>query len=421
MSTTRDDTQPTNRLVGVHPDPLVDAYRQASDREGARPSANVRAAVLAHARVVAEASGGGEAMREVDTSTRRTPAANESSPIWRLAAGVVLGLVGVWLYQATRPEVVPDTAVATATNAPQTAVGAAPAAVSTAKTGASASPTGASAEPVMPALAKSPAADSALAPETSVAATSPRAAGTNATAPMRERSAGAISGASSAAKTELPDATTSRSAAASASPLPPAANTAPLAIPSAADDKQREIVVASAELRKSARAGAAPAMRDEPAAALAAAAVPPSVPNAFPAAPAAAVPAAAPPPSPPVAVTRPATPATDNAAGALTLRAPLEQRADAAASRPQAASKAVVAEAVPSVAAGAQRAAPFIGEADQAMFAAVRAGNVLAMRAAVARGADVNVRDDRSRSALQIARDRNDTEMIRALEAAGAK
>ena len=66
------------------PDPLLDAYRQASEREGASPSANVRAAVLAHARVVAQASGTAAAATGVSQTIRATPAANESKPIWRL-------------------------------------------------------------------------------------------------------------------------------------------------------------------------------------------------------------------------------------------------------------------------------------------------------------------------------------------------
>ena len=55
------------------------------------------------------------------------------------------------------------------------------------------------------------------------------------------------------------------------------------------------------------------------------------------------------------------------------------------------------------------------------MFSAIRTGNVNALRAAIARGANVNARDEAGRSALQIARERSDAEMIRALDLAGAK
>ena len=55
------------------------------------------------------------------------------------------------------------------------------------------------------------------------------------------------------------------------------------------------------------------------------------------------------------------------------------------------------------------------------MFSAIRAGDVNALRAAIARGANVNARDEAGRSALQIARERSDAEMIRALDLAGAK
>ena len=58
---------------------------------------------------------------------------------------------------------------------------------------------------------------------------------------------------------------------------------------------------------------------------------------------------------------------------------------------------------------------------DAALFGAVRIGNINAMRAALARGANVNARDEAGKSALHIARERNDTEMVKALDLAGAK
>jgi hypothetical protein len=58
---------------------------------------------------------------------------------------------------------------------------------------------------------------------------------------------------------------------------------------------------------------------------------------------------------------------------------------------------------------------------DQTMFEAVFAGNVDAMRIAVARGAMVNAVNELGRSALQVARERNDSAMVRALVELGAK
>ena len=61
------------------------------------------------------------------------------------------------------------------------------------------------------------------------------------------------------------------------------------------------------------------------------------------------------------------------------------------------------------------------GMANVALLAALRSGNVEGVRNALLRGADVNVRDDRGRPPLQIARENNQTEIIRLLEAAGAR
>ena len=61
------------------------------------------------------------------------------------------------------------------------------------------------------------------------------------------------------------------------------------------------------------------------------------------------------------------------------------------------------------------------GMADVSMFSALRTGDLAGLRAAIARGANVNAKDERGQTALQIARGRNDAELIKALEAAGAK
>jgi ankyrin repeat protein len=62
-----------------------------------------------------------------------------------------------------------------------------------------------------------------------------------------------------------------------------------------------------------------------------------------------------------------------------------------------------------------------LSELDQALVSALRAGNMVALRAAIARGANVNLRDEQGRTPIQIARERGDTAALRALEAAGAR
>ena len=62
-----------------------------------------------------------------------------------------------------------------------------------------------------------------------------------------------------------------------------------------------------------------------------------------------------------------------------------------------------------------------LSEADLSMFRAVRAGDIPALRAAIARGVNANAKDERGRTALQIARERADVETIKLLEAAGAR
>ncbi len=405
-------------------DPLVDAYRQASEREGARPGAGVRAAVLAHARVVAQSgSGTGQAAAtaSVSETVLATPAANESSPIWRLAAGVVIGLLGVWLYQLTQAPDKADTAVASA-----------PASVSTASPASPPAEKAKSAESVSAVSAGSAASASAPA-ETSVAAAAPSRPALAARTPMdaappraradvgtpeTRRTEPAIAMATDAArpeKKEQPATTVATNVAAPAAG--PAQDSASGAL---ANDAARETMIASAELRKSARA----AVRDEPrvAAATVTAAPPapaaPPLPNAFPAqstamagsvatapapataaAPRAGVPAAAPAPMAGIGASAPAGLAAN--------------KSDTDAVRPQAAAK--INEAV------TPERRTQLGELDQSLFAALRTGNIGALRTAIARGANVNVRDERGRTAIQIARERGDVEAVRVLEASGAR
>ncbi|HPG62428.1 MAG TPA: hypothetical protein PK586_10480, partial [Casimicrobium sp.] len=71
---------PTNgneKDIAKRVDPVVDAYRQASTHEGAGPKASVRAAVLAHARVVAAANA--DASQRVAYTPAKVAAANDHS------------------------------------------------------------------------------------------------------------------------------------------------------------------------------------------------------------------------------------------------------------------------------------------------------------------------------------------------------
>ena len=379
-------------------DPLIDAYRQASEREGARPSANVRAAVLAHARVVAQSLPSSTAnTTALSDTTRSTVAANEPKPLWRLAAGVVIGLVGVWIFQLTRPSSAPDTSVAAA-SAPQAdkaRVAESPA------SSASAAPAAAQPEAKVAVVAPAPTAPTAIANSSGSRA---RADGGGSRQPAEPARAEANVAIASAA----PPAPFVGSAAATQS--------AAAAADAAGSEPFRETVVASAELRKSAKV-AASRLEDKPAMAAAAHRAPSAAPNAFPAQTAETMIAAAPAPAspPPPAAVAPqlviaTAPSAGVASGALAARASTAQ-SDTMKVTPQAAAKST----------DATRPATQLSEIDQAMFRAVRAGELPALRAAIARGANVNVRDERGRTTLQIARERDDAALVDALQTAGAR
>ena len=406
-------SQPDKRV-----DPLIDAYRQASELEaqtsGARPSAATRAAVLAHARVVAQSATTAEPKLAVSEAVRATPAANESKPVWRMVAGVVLGLAGMWVYQLTRPGTTGEANVAVMT-APQSAkavatesavAGAAPAApasaaapVTVGATSPAAPATSAATTTAMPAQQETTVAVAALPKPVSTPA--PTAAARDKSARERVSETANSAGISgprdnvadaarndtsvALAKTDMPAKRAEQAAplstpaapvAVAAAPAPPAV-AATSAIPEVATSEPfGETAVASAETRKAARPSAAVRAPVAAAPSVAAAASP----NAFPATTTGAVAAAAPPPA---AVA--ASPPSAAAGGSAALR---------------------------------QGIAP---APDAAMLSAVRSGNVNAFRAALARGANVNARDETGRNALQIARERNDAEMVKALELAGAK
>jgi ankyrin repeat protein len=66
-------------------------------------------------------------------------------------------------------------------------------------------------------------------------------------------------------------------------------------------------------------------------------------------------------------------------------------------------------------------ATPRLTDAELALFRAVRVGDLTAVRNAIARGVNINSKDERGRTALAIARERSDVETVRTLEAAGAR
>ena len=386
-------------------DPLIDAYRQASELDAqtsaTRPSATVRAAVLAHARVVAQSAADAEPNPALSEAVRARPAANEPKPIWRMVAGVMLGLAGMWAYQLTRPGTTGEANVAVVT-APQGAKSAKGAEAADAEKPAAATAAVAAPKPA------------ATRPETSVAVTGAGGAITGAGGAITG-AGGAITGAGGAARDAMADsarsetsvalakraeppkktessaqvaaapvlATPIASATATAAAVAPAKATgaATSAIPEAATSEPQDeiaVAVAVADTRKLARTTDSRATAASPAATTA----PP--PNAFP----------------------------TTSAGAMAQSVP--QAAVSAALRPPA-------SAANGNLAMRQGVAGAGATPEAAMFSAVRLGNIDALRAAIARGANVNARDEAARSALQIARERNHAEMVKALELAGAK
>lgn len=395
-----------------HADAVVDAYRQASAHEDARASVGVRAAVLAHARVVAQSSPSTTARAAALRETNRAAtAANEARPLWRLAAGVVIGLVGVWLFQLSRPASTPDTTVAAA-SAPQTQADQ----PRVAETNGSPATT-AQASVAAPAAA-------AVAPETTVAAAAAPAAPSAAAYGTAARVRAESTSPRQSARPERadPSLATARATPPVAKPeMREPASGAGIATANASGttdaatrEPLQETLIASAELRKSARAGSAP-LQDPSATAAAAPRPSAAAPNAFPAqvaepmSAAAAPPAAASPPSAAAAAAPAAAPAAIS--GGLASRSATAQT-DKLKVSPQAAAK-------PADLARAESQP--LDDRDRALFIAVRAGDLPALRSAIARGANVNARDENARTPLQIARERNDSAVVDALQAAGAR
>jgi Ankyrin repeats (many copies) len=397
-------------------DPVIDAYRQANKLVGGQPGVHLRAAVLAHARVVAQSSTstGIAATSPIGSVTRNTPAANESRPLWRLAAGVVVGLVGVWIFQLTRPAPNVESTVALVREAPAAApVSApvsAPAAAPAAAPIAAAAPAANLSTAEATAVAAAPAKPAAAVPAANSRTPFPVDTTASASARSASRTAGIVEKQTEPAMPEQSLALAKKlqptqSAAADVAvaviaPRPQAA--AAVASVSAADSAfasamprtatvdtaaASEKLIASAETQKS----SASTRRESAAVATVAAAAP--------AAPAAAAPAP-PPAAPAPAAVRP-VPAAAAAVAVTRERSTVSETA------------------VASGAAGLSSAK--INAVDQALFTAIYSGDLTALRAALARGANVNAKDERGRTALQIAKDRPDTEAARLLEAAGAR
>lgn len=372
----------------TRPDPLLDAYRQASVLEGARAGVNLRATVHAHARVVAQSSPNAAALTGLAgvpglaDATRATPAANEQRPIWRLAAGVMIGLIGVWIFQLTRPSAAPDTTLAAADVADVVAAAQADKARAAVPAGAALPPLPSSVAAAAPGASVAVAAVSVATDSAQKPANAARARPSEAGLP--ERNPAMVS---APALRELPD----RPLVFTGAGVPSAPVAAQAAAPASASTANastaamaEELVIAAAEVRKSAK------VQSRPEASTAAATVP------------------APSSAPAVAAPN-AFPAQASEAASATAAAPRPVAA-AAASRSQRA--ALLGDAT---------SRGRLGEPELAMFTAVRAGDLSALRIAITRGANVNSKDEGGRTPLQIARERADTETIRALDAAGAR
>jgi hypothetical protein len=374
-------------------DPVVDAYRQASTHERAGPKASVRVAVLAHAQVVAVANANGKP--NTARTARDVAAANDHSWMWRAAAGLVLGVLGVLMFQWVQPaSTSADTTVA-ASSAPAPASGS----VVPSQT-APASPA-----PVAPVASAAPAASAEMqTPPKAVAHTA------IATAPTIEAKTPAAQADTPTVSDKIALATardtavgrTSSKAAAS----PPATNT------NAAEPRvaAAPVMVADAAVVSPASAAAPRAeapLREETAVAMAKRAR--------------------------VAdVTERQSKNEDSVASVRGVAAETSRYAAGASVAPAAAapvaSGAMASSAAlsPVPAPAAAPAAPpaparALNTPDADLLRAIRQNDPMSLRAAIARGANVNAKNEVGRSALQLARDENRDTLVEILLAAGAK
>ena len=351
-------------------DPLLEAYERASALDEARPSPALREAVLAQAARAAQATAAPPLppARGLPEAIVNRPAANHGAWYWRAAAGLVLGIVGVWMYRLGSAPT------------PEANVAQAPVAAPSRSTESGADAPSQTAEIAASTAAGAPPPPAAE-PRTTVASAAASRAPAARTAAQAKPAATETSVAVAAPP---PPPAPAAAARARAAPPPPASAAAPPPEPFPADTR-----VAAAP-QASVRAPTAPA-----------AAAP------FPSASVAAAPAAA-----------SEAPSEDRIALAESAKRAVRPRSVA----PAASETAAVAEP-PAQAARSGDMTPSMrqGMANAALFAALRSGEVQAVRSAMARGADVNARDEHGRTPLQIAREGNHVEIIRLLEAAGAK
>ncbi len=419
-------------------DPVVDAYRQASAREDAGPKASVRAAVLAHARVVAAANATGAAAPLYDAP--KVAAANDHSWMWRAAAGLVLGVLGVLMFQWMRPSGTAETSVASASipaatapvspTVPSASPPAAPAQtaaptanVAESATRAAAAVPGDNAAKDKLALASQGAADDARSRarasleqrqaqiEQKVAAAEKAAEPRKPGSPTTTQGTVVASAAPAAPQPAFVAESTPSSPPALPAPMPPAASAPPpvaVAAGVAALPTRSEPVIASAP---AAAAAAAPradiAMRDEIAVAIAKRAS---------AAESAAKPSRA------YAEAQSSKPQWDKAEVARASGAATASVGSSVASADTARAKASFESKNNGANAAAAPMPPkSFAALDDLLFDAIRKNDATALRSAIARGANVNAKTPIGRSALQIARDDNRDELVEILIAAGAK
>lgn len=413
-------------------DPVVDAYRQASTREGAGPRATVRAAVLAHARVVAEANAtGAPSARYI---APKSAAANDHSWMWRAAAGLVLGVLGVLMFQWMRPNgSTTETSVASApvvvpaapaapspeprSSAPPTASTSAPPAVGTDPNAAEKLALARSMESAADrarASAKSAEIEPKRVREDRIAATTAMNTAKAAKAQAQVSASDSVASAAPAAASPMPVvAVAAAPAVAAVAPPPPTAPASPPAaspMPSAAVGANAAVAAAAAAPRYEIAARGDIAMatpKRAPAGNAERTQVAGDTGNAGNAIDSFAKKSVAKPQFENAETRRPSASAVASVG------------AQGAADAPRARDSSGAAPAAK--AAGAPSTRGTLSAIDAEMLSSIRRNDLDAVRAAVARGANVNAKDDAGRSALQIARADDLAAMVNLLVALGAK
>ncbi len=367
-------------------DPVVDAYRQASEHESAGPTASVRAVVLAHAQLAAAANAkDAQGAQSPAYNTPKATAANDHSWMWRAAAGLVLGVLGVLMFQWMRPAGTnTDTAVAAA-SAPTSATESAAPSQSAPSSPASVAPTAAP-------VASTASADIPAQPEAAAQASIAAASTIETNRPVTRADSPSVS--DEIALASARDASVARSASRAIALPPPASATAAEPHVAAAPVMGADVAVASPAITAAPRAEAPP--RETTAVAMAKRVR--------------------------VADERERQSKNEDAVASVHGLAGETPRsaANATASGPAAAAP---------MASGAMNAAtaPVAIPAkasitpDADLLRAIRQDDAMLLRSAIARGANVNAKNELGRSALQFARDENHDALVEILLAAGAR